>query len=85
MADVEFRGQRDFRDDFRQVRKPMALLVGSDDEMIADAYAPLLRSLRPDIAVQVIPGVGHIGPTTEPTALAAIRAVFTNDPVASAR
>jgi hypothetical protein len=53
--------------------------------VIADAYAPLLRSLRPDIAVQVIPGIGHIGLTTEPTALAAIRAVFTNDPVASAR
>jgi non-heme chloroperoxidase len=81
-----FAAHRDFRDDFRQVHEPMALLVGGDDdEMIADAYAPLLRPLRDDIPVQVIPGIGHIGVTTEPAALAAIRTVFTADPVASAR
>lgn len=81
---LSFAAHRDFRDDFRQVRKPMALLVGSDDdEMIADAYAPMLRSLRPDIAVQVIPGIGHIGITSDAPALAAIRAVFAGDaPVA---
>ena len=81
-----FAAHRDFRDDFRQVHKPMALLAGGDDdEMIADAYAPLLRSLRDDIPVQVVPGIGHIGVTTEPAALAVIRTVFTADPVASAR
>ena len=81
-----FAADRDFRDDLRHMRKPMALLVGGDDdEMVADAYAPLLRSLRDDIPVQVIPGVGHIGLTTEPAALAAIRTAFTKDPVTSAR
>jgi len=35
--------------------------------------------------VQVIPGIGHIDLTTQPTALAAIRTVFAKDPVASAR
>jgi hypothetical protein len=44
--------------------------------MVADAYAPMLKSLRPDIPVAVVPGVGHIGMTFEPAALAAIRAVF---------
>jgi pimeloyl-ACP methyl ester carboxylesterase len=77
---LSFAAHRDFRDDFRHVRKPMMLLVGSDDdEMLADAYAPLLRPLRPDIPVQVIPGIGHIGLTSEPAALAAIRAAFTAD------
>ena len=83
---LSFAPHRDFRDDFHQVRKPMALLVGSDDdEMIADAYAPMLRSLRPDIAVQVIPGIGHIALTSDAPALAAIRTVLTTDPVGSAR
>ena len=77
---LSFAAHRDFRDDFRRVRKPMTLLAGSDDdEMYADQYAPLLRSLRPDIAVQVIRGVGHIGVTSDAPALAAIRAVFVED------
>ena len=74
---LSFAPHREFRDDFHQVRKPMTLLAGSDDdEMYADQYAPLLHSLRPDIAVQVIPGVGHIGITSDAPALAAARAVF---------
>ncbi|HKW55085.1 MAG TPA: alpha/beta fold hydrolase [Stellaceae bacterium] len=81
-----FSAHRDFRDDFRHVRQPMALLVGGDDdEMFADAYAPLLQPMRSDIPVQVIPGVGHIGVTSEPAALAAIRAVFREEPAAGAR
>jgi pimeloyl-ACP methyl ester carboxylesterase len=83
---LSFTAHRDFRDDLRHVQKPMTLLVGADDdEMFADQYAPLLRSLRDDIPVQVIPGVGHIGLTTEPVALAAICTVFTTDPAAGAR
>ena len=70
----------DFRDDFRQVRKPMALLVGSaDDQMLAEQYAPLLQSLRSDIPVQVIRGIGHIDLTADPAALEAIRTVFVAD------
>jgi hypothetical protein len=44
--------------------------------MYADQYAPLLRPLRPDIGVQMILGVGHIGIISGTPALAAIRAVF---------
>jgi len=63
--------------DFERARKPVALLVGGDDdEMFADAYAPMLKPARPDIPVEVVPGIGHIGMTFEPAALAAIRAVF---------
>jgi len=63
--------------DFQRAQKPIALLDGGDDdEMVADAYAPMLKSLRPDIPVAVVPGVGHIGMTFEPAALAAIRGVF---------
>ncbi len=74
---LNFAPHLDYLDDFRRARKPIALLVGSaDDEMIAAAYAPLLKPVRPDVTVQVIPGVGHIGMTVDPAALAAIRAVF---------
>ena len=61
----------------QRARKPMALLVGGDDdEMVADAYAPMLNPVRPDIPVEVVPGIGHMGMTIEPAALAAIRAMF---------
>ena len=77
---LNFAPHLDFRDDLRQVRRPMALLVGgADDQMLPDQYAPLLQPLRPDIPVQVIPGIGHIALTSEPAALAVVRAVFVDD------
>jgi alpha-beta hydrolase superfamily lysophospholipase len=75
-----FAPHRDFRGDFRATHKPMALLVGGDDDqMQAAQYAPLLQALRPDIPVQVVPGIGHLALTSDPAALAAIAAAFTGD------
>ena len=76
----------DFLGDFRRARKPVTLLVGSDDdEMIAAAYAPMLAAVRPDFPVEVVPGIGHIGMTLEPVALAAIRNAVVQQPLSAPR
>lgn len=74
---LNFAPHLDYAEDFRRARKPMVLLVGSDDDqMLADQYAPLLQTIRPDIPVQVVPGIGHIDLTMKPAALEAMRAAF---------
>ena len=74
---LNFAPHLDFTGDFRATKKPLAVLVGrDDDEMVAAAYMPLLRDLRPDVPVEVIAGVGHMGMTIDPSALAAVRAAF---------
>ena len=74
---LNFAPHLDYLGDFRNAKKPIAVLVGAtDDEMVADAYAPLLRSVRPNLPAEVIPGVGHLGMTIDPPALAAVRAAF---------
>ncbi len=62
---------------FGQVRAPVALLVGADDEIFyADRFAPLLGPLRPATTFQMVPGVDHMGLITRPEALAAIVATL---------
>jgi len=74
---LNFAPHLDYLADFRNAKKPVAVLVGAaDDEMVVDGYAPLLRSVRPDVAVEVIPGVGHMGMKIDPPALTAVRAAF---------
>jgi non-heme chloroperoxidase len=70
---LNFGADRDYLADFRRTRRPMMLLVGSEDEVnIADQYAPLLKPVKPDLQITVLPGVGHIGLITDPQALRAI-------------
>lgn len=77
---LNFAPHLDYAGDFRRARKPMALLVGSeDDQMLGDQYAPLLQTIRPDVPVQVVPGIGHIDLTMKPAALEAIRAAFVSE------
>lgn len=53
--------------------KPVALLVGGSDELFyPDKFAPLLKPSRPDLAVTIVPGVGHIGMTVAPEGIAAV-------------
>jgi non-heme chloroperoxidase len=74
---LNFAPHADALADVRAARKPIALLVGSaDDEMVADRYAPLLQPLRPEMPIDVVEGVGHMGMTIDAPALAAIRAAF---------
>jgi pimeloyl-ACP methyl ester carboxylesterase len=57
--------------------KPAALLVGGSDELFyPDQYAPLFKTVRPDLPVNIVPGVGHVGMTVTPEGIAAVRKSF---------
>jgi pimeloyl-ACP methyl ester carboxylesterase len=65
----------DYAGDLKRVRGPVALLVGAKDEIFhADQYAPLLKPVRPDLTVTVLPGLSHMEMTTKPLALDALAA-----------
>jgi alpha-beta hydrolase superfamily lysophospholipase len=67
--------RRDYLGDLKRAPRPIALFVGSDDdEFYADRFAPLLKPVRPDLAVTVLPGFGHIDMVTAPGAVHAIAA-----------
>jgi non-heme chloroperoxidase len=54
-------------------KQPLAVLVGSEDEIFyADRFAPLIHRERPNVPVILVPGVDHMGMVTEPRALAAV-------------
>jgi len=73
---MSFRSHEDFLGDLRRASKPMAILVGGADELFyADQFGPLVHSVRPDIPVQVLAGLGHIDMITAPAALDAVKAL----------
>lgn len=70
---ANFRPSPDYRVDLRDAVRPISVLIGAaDDEMIAAAYAPAIHAVRPDVAVAVLPSLGHIELTTAPAAIEAI-------------
>jgi len=74
---VNFRPDPDFRDDFRRASRPIAVLLGSDDdEMAAAAYAPAINPIAPSVPVTVLPGLGHMAMTTAPAAVEAVAAAL---------
>lgn len=76
-----FGADYDFRGDFQRASHPIAVIVGADDDqMIADQYAPAIASVRSDVLVVIVPGVGHLAITMAPAALEAIRATVTRPP-----
>jgi len=73
-----------YLEDLAKVRKPITLLVGDRDELFyAYRFAPHLASVRPDMAIAVIPGVTHTGMITSPAALDAVVAALTREPPAA--
>jgi len=65
----------DYLGDLKRVRGPVSLFVGAKDDIFrAEQFAPLLRPMRPDIALTVLPGIDHMGMTVQPKALGAIAA-----------
>lgn len=65
----------DYKADLAKAPAPVALVVGEDDEIFdAAAFAPLLKPVRPDLDVTIVPGVDHVGVTAEPEGVAAIAA-----------
>lgn len=68
----------DWQSDVRNINKPAALIVGSNDEFfLANAYAPTLQPLRPELKVTVLPGLKHLDLLAESAAVATIGAAFT--------
>jgi len=82
---VDFGASRDYLAALGRSTKPAALLVGGSDELFyPEGYAPLLRPVRPDLPITIVPGIGHIGMTVAPEGIAAVRKAF-RDLIAPAR
>jgi pimeloyl-ACP methyl ester carboxylesterase len=65
----------DYLGDVKRVRGPVSLFVGADDQIFrADRFAPLLKPVRPDLTVTVLPGIDHMGMTVKAAAVGAIAA-----------
>jgi pimeloyl-ACP methyl ester carboxylesterase len=74
-------GTRDYLAELARTTQPMALLVGSEDEQFyADRYAPLLQPAKRDLAVELVPGLGHVDMIAKPAGLAALRRTFESMP-----
>lgn len=70
-------GTRDYAADLRDARAPIAVLVGSADELfIAERFPETVKAARPDATVTIVPGLGHIAMTTDPRAVPAILAAI---------
>ncbi|SDR42093.1 Serine aminopeptidase, S33 [Paraburkholderia fungorum] len=71
-----FRPHSNYRADIRATRRPLEVLVGANDEAFyADAFAGVFEEAGRVVPVTIVPGVGHIGLTLEPVAVATIVAV----------
>ena len=74
---VDFAAPNDYLLALSRSKKPVALLVGGSDELFyPDRFAPLLTSVRPDLHITIVPGIGHIGMTVSPSGVAAVRESF---------
>ena len=72
-----FRPPPDYRACIRAIDQPMHIVAGEDDEAFhADRFAAVFESEGRPVPVTLVPGIGHIELTLEPTALqAAVAAV----------
>jgi len=61
-----------------RVKKPVAVIAGADDEQFySDRYDSLLKPVKPDIQIEIVPGVGHAGAIVAPAMLETVKRVFT--------
>ncbi len=74
---VDFGAPRDYLAALARSTKPVALLVGGNDELFyPDRFEPLLGPARPDLRITVVPGLSHTGVTVAPAGIAAITTAF---------
>jgi non-heme chloroperoxidase len=70
---TNFRPRADFMAELRAVRRPTAILAGSNDEAFhADRFEAVVREAGQPWPVRLVPGTGHIGLTLDDAARAAI-------------
>lgn len=64
----------DYLGDLRRTPGRVYLLAGRKDELFyTNRYAPLMKPVRADLDVTIVPGMGHMDMIVKPEALAAIR------------
>lgn len=65
----------------QRTKKPMALIAGAnDDQFYADRYASQLQHAKPNLTVELVPGLDHVDMLVKPAALAALRRTFDTMP-----
>ena len=63
----------DYLGDLKRAPGPVYLLAGSRDEIFrSDRYAALLKPVRPDLDVTLVPGLGHMDMTVKQAGVEAI-------------
>lgn len=56
-----FKAHEDYAADYRKAPVPPITLVGTDDELfVAEAFPPLIKDIRDDAPVRVLPGLTHM-------------------------
>lgn len=66
---MNFRPQRNYLADIRNIHEPFRILIGANDEVYyPDRFADVLKQAGKDTPVTVIPGVDHIQLILSPTA-----------------
>jgi non-heme chloroperoxidase len=74
-------GSSDYVGELQRAKKPMALVAGaSDDQFYTDRYASVLKPAKPDLTVELVPGLDHVDMLMKPAALAAVRRTFETMP-----
>jgi alpha-beta hydrolase superfamily lysophospholipase len=67
--------RQDYLADIRNIHRPTAVLVGTNDEFsLPDKVAPLFHGQRADVEVTILPGLNHLDMVTTPEAMQAITA-----------
>lgn len=70
---MNFRPQRDYMANLRNVSRPTAVVAGTADEAFrTDQLAAVIRAAGKSWPVELLPGIGHIRLTLDPTAISAI-------------
>ena len=77
---TNFGAPRDYLTRLHAAPGPVTLFAGAADTLIDTArYAALLRPVRADLGIVILPGLGHMDMIVKPPALAAIAATANQD------
>jgi pimeloyl-ACP methyl ester carboxylesterase len=70
-----------YRHDAEHARGPVSVLVGARDESFyADRYGAAFSGVRPAVTVRILPGVGHMGLVSDPSAVPSVVAAIQKAP-----
>ncbi|AOW14355.1 alpha/beta hydrolase [Hydrogenophaga crassostreae] len=72
---TNFRPHSDFAQDIRQIRQPLRILAGQDDELFdASRFAAVFQAAGHAVPVTTVDGINHMGLTLDRRALQAVAA-----------